>query len=182
MFYKDERIGLMIDGVNLNGVARALEFEIDFSNLRTLFAKKGRLVFANYYTTILEGEDYSPVKPLIDWLDYNGFNVTSKVARHFTDAEGRRKIKGSMNVEMAVDAVSMAQHIDHLVLFTGDGEMRAAVEAAQKLGVRVSVCSSMKTTPTMASDDLRRQANSFIEFDDLRSEVSREQKLEKVCA
>jgi uncharacterized LabA/DUF88 family protein len=176
MFYQNERIAIFIDGVNLHGMSKALSFDIDFKKLRDSFAKKGRLMHARYYTTILESEDFSPIKPLVDWLDYNGYIVSSKLARDFTDGSGRRKVKGTMNVEMAVDALTLSANIDHLVLISGDGELRSAVEALQRQGVRVSVCSSLKTNPPMVSDDLRRQADHFIEFADLEETVGRPKK------
>lgn len=173
MFYKDEKLALVVDGVNLHGVARALGFEIDYRKLREAFETRGKIQRAAYYTTVLEQEDFTPLRPLLDWLDYNGFQVSTKPAREYTDSSGRRRIKGSMNVEMAVDLLEIADHIDHLVLFSGDGELRAMAEAVQRRGVRVTVVSSMKTQPPMVSDDLRRQADHFIELDNLKATVSR---------
>jgi uncharacterized LabA/DUF88 family protein len=173
MFYPNERIALIIDGVNLHGVGRTLGFEIDYNKLRKHFATKGRLLRASYFTTTLENEEFSSLRGLIDWLHYNGFKVSSKAAREFTDSQGHRKIKGTMNVEMAVEAMELAKHVDHLVLFSGDGELRAMVGAVQRMGVRVSVVSSLKTSPPMVSDDLRRQADNFIDFADLQEAVER---------
>ena len=173
MFYKSERTAIIIDGVNLHGVARALGFEIDYRKLREDIAQRCRLVRSDYYTTILEQEDFSPIRPLVDWLAYNGFRVHTKSAREFTDQSGRRKIKGSIHVEITVDSLALARHVDHIILFSGDGELRAMVAAVQREGCRVTVCSSLKTTPPMVSDDLRRQADDFIDFDDLRSTVTR---------
>ena len=81
-----------------------------------------------------------------------------------------------MNVEMAVEAFELSEHIDHLIIFTGDGELRAMVEAVQRKGVRVTVVSSLKTSPPMVSDDLRRQCDNFVEFADLRDVVERSRK------
>jgi len=173
MFYPNERIALIIDGVNLHGVGRALGFEIDYNKLRKHFATKGRLLRASYFTTTLENEEFSSLRGLIDWLHYNGFKVHEKQAREFTDNTGNRKIKGTMNVEMAVEAFEQSSHIDHLILFSGDGELRAMVEAVQRKGVRVTVVSSLKTAPPMVSDDLRRQADNFVDFADLREVVER---------
>ena len=173
MFYPNERIALIIDGVNLHGVGRALGFEIDYNKLRKHFATKGRLLRASYFTTTLENEEFSSLRGLIDWLHYNGFKVHEKQAGEFTDNTGNRKIKGTMNVEMAVEAFEQSSHIDHLILFSGDGELRAMVEAVQRKGVRVTVVSSLKTAPPMVSDDLRRQADNFVDFADLREVVER---------
>lgn len=173
-FYPNERIGLFIDGANLFSTSKALDFDIDYRKLLEEFKKRGRLMRANYYTALLENEDYTPLKPLVDWLDYNGFNVVTKPAKEFTDDQGRRRIKGDMDVEMAVDIVHYASHLDHILLFTGDGDFRYAVDQAQRKGARVTVVSSLKARPPMISDDLRRQADGFIDLADLKSMVGRE--------
>ncbi|MEE2525060.1 NYN domain-containing protein [Hyphobacterium sp. HN65] len=173
-FYPNERIGLFIDGANLFSTSKALDFDIDYRKLLEEFRKRGRLVRANYYTALLENEDFTPLKPLVDWLDYNGFNVVTKPAKEFTDDSGRRRIKGDMDVELAVDIVMASKHLDHIILFTGDGDFRYAVEACQKAGARVTVVSSLKSHPPMISDDLRRQADGFIDLAELRSLVGRD--------
>jgi uncharacterized LabA/DUF88 family protein len=164
IFYPEERLALLIDGSNLYATARALNMEIDYKALRSFFAKQGRLIRAFYYTAILEDQEYSPLRPLIDWLDYNGFTLVTKPAKEFTDDQGRRKIKGNMDIEIAVDMLNIAESIDHIVLFSGDGDFRRLIEAVQRRGVRVSVISSNKTQPSMIADELRRQADQFIDL------------------
>jgi uncharacterized LabA/DUF88 family protein len=173
MFYRDERLALFIDGSNLYAAARALQFDIDYKLLRQEFMRRGKLVRAFYYTALLEGEEYSPIRPLVDWLQYNGFTMVTKPAREFVDSQGRRKIKGNMDIELAVDALEMAEHVDHIVLFSGDGDFRPLVEAVQRKGVRVSVCSTVRSQPSMIADDLRRQADNFIELEELRDVIGR---------
>lgn len=173
MFYKDERVALFIDGSNLYAAAKALEFDIDYKLLRKEFANRGKLVRALYYTALLENDEYSPIRPLVDWLNYNGFSMVTKPAKEFTDSMGRRKIKGNMDIELAVDAMELAPHIDHMVLFSGDGDFRPLLEALQRRGVRCSVCSTIRTQPPMIADELRRQADNFIELDSLRDMVGR---------
>ena len=173
MFYKDDRLALFIDGMNLFAAAKALGFDIDYKLLRQEFLRRGKLMRAFYYTTILETEDHSPVRPLVDWLDYNGFAIVSKPAKEYTDSMGRRKIKGNMDVELAVDAMELAPHIDHAVLFSGDSDFRALVESLQRQGVRVSIVSTIRSQPPMIADDLRRQADNFIELDELRDVIGR---------
>ena len=175
-FYPDERIGLFIDGANLYSAAKALDFDIDYRRLLEEFRKRGRLIRANYYTALIENEEYTPIRPLIDWLDYNGFKVVTKAAKEYTDDGGRRRIKGDMDVEIAVDIVEAADHLDHILLFSGDGDFRKVVEAVQRKGVRVSVVSTLKSNPPMASDDLRRQADSFVELAELGKLVGRERR------
>lgn len=173
MFYRDERLALFIDGSNLYAAAKALSFDIDYKLLRAEFVRRGKFMRAFYYTALLENEEYSPIRPLVDWLQYNGFTMVTKPAKEFTDSQGRRKIKGNMDIELAVDALEMAEHVDHIVIFSGDGDFRPLVAALQRKGVRVSVCSTMRSQPPMIADDLRRQADTFIELDELRDVIGR---------
>jgi uncharacterized LabA/DUF88 family protein len=173
MFYRDERLALFIDGSNLYAAAKALSFDIDYKLLRQEFMQRGKLLRAFYYTALLENDDYSPIRPLVDWLHYNGFTMVTKPAKEFTDASGRRKVKGNMDIELTVDAMETAPHVDHIVLFSGDGDFRPLVEALQRKGVRVSVVSTIRSQPPMIADDLRRQADNFIELDDLKEVIGR---------
>jgi len=175
-FYPNERLGLFIDGANLYSAGRALDIDIDYKKLLEEFRKRGRLVRANYYTALIESEEYTPIRPLIDWLDYNGFKVVTKAAKEYSDDSGRRRIKGDMDVDLAVDVIEAASYLDHIVLFSGDGDFRRVVEAVQRKGARVSVVSTMKSSPPMASDDLRRQADAFIELAELAKLVGRERR------
>ncbi len=173
MFYRDERLALFIDGSNLYAATKALGFDIDYKLLRSEFMRRGKMVRAFYYTALIEHEEYSPIRPLVDWLDYNGFTLVTKPAKEFTDSSGRRKIKGNMDIELAVDAMEMAEHVEHIVLFSGDGDFRPLVEALQKKGVRVSVVSTIRSSPPMIADDLRRQADNFIELEELKDVIGR---------
>lgn len=173
VFYSQERIGLFIDGSNLYAAARALGFDIDYKRLLELFASKGRLIRAFYYTALVEDQEYSPIRPLVDWLDYNGYTMVTKPTKEFTDATGRRKIKGNMDIELAIDVMEMAQYLDHVVLFSGDGDFRRLVEAVQRKGVRVTVVSTVRSQPPMVADELRRQADTFVELLDLESTIAR---------
>jgi uncharacterized LabA/DUF88 family protein len=174
LFYPQERLALFIDGANLYSAARALGFDIDYKKLLTEFSKKGVLVRAYYYTALLEDREFSPLRPLVDWLDYNGYTLVTKSVREFTDAAGRRKIKGNMDIEISVDMMELAPSVDHIVLFSGDGDFRRLVESVQRRGRRVSVVSTLRTQPAMVSDDLRRQADHFIELVDLQPIIARE--------
>lgn len=172
-FYKDERLALFIDGANLYAAARAVGLEIDFRKLLKEFQNRGRLVRASYYTALVENDDYSPIRPLVDWLAYNGFNVVKKPAREFVDREGRKRVRGNMDVELAVDMLEAAAWADHIVLFSGNGDFRRLVEAVKSRGVRVSVVSTMNANPPMIADDLRREADTFIELVDLGELIAR---------
>lgn len=172
--YPQERLALFIDGANLYSAARALGFDIDYKKLLDVFARKGRLVRAVYYTALMDEQEYSPIRPLVDWLDYNGFTMVTKPTKEFTDAAGRRKIKGNMDIELAIDVMEMADRLDHIVLFSGDGDFRRLVEAVQRKAVRVSVVSTVRSNPPMVADELRRQADNFIELQDLEPEIARD--------
>jgi uncharacterized LabA/DUF88 family protein len=169
-----ERIALFIDGANLYATAKTLGFDIDYKRLLKEFQSRGYLVRAYYYTALVEDQEYSSIRPLIDWLDYNGFTVVTKSAKEFTDATGRRKIKGNMDIELAVDALELAPRVDHIVLFSGDGDFRSLVEALQRRGVRVSVVSTVSVQPAMIADELRRQADEFIDLAHLSQRVGRD--------
>jgi uncharacterized LabA/DUF88 family protein len=173
MFYRDERLALFIDGSNLYAAAKALQLDIDYKLLRQEFMRRGKMLRAFYYTALLDNEEYSPIRPLVDWLQYNGFTMVTKPAKEFTDSQGRRKVKGNMDIELTVGALEIADHVDHIVLFSGDGDFRPLVEALQRKGVRVSVCSTIRSQPPMIADDLRRQADNFIELDELREIIGR---------
>jgi len=169
-----ERLALFIDGANLYATAKSLGFDIDYKRLLDEFARRGRLVRAFYYTALIEDQEFSSIRPLIDWLDYNGYAVVTKPAKEFVDSLGRRKVKGNMDIELAVDAMEMAEHIDHMVLFSGDGDFRSLIEAIQRKGVRVSVVSSITTHPPMIADELRRQADEFIDLVHLIGKIGRD--------
>jgi uncharacterized LabA/DUF88 family protein len=173
MFYKDERLALFIDGANLHAAARSLGFDIDYKLLRSEFIRRGKLLRAFYYTALLENDEYSPIRPLVDWLNYNGFSMVTKPVKEYTDSQGRRKLKGNINIELAVGAMELAHKVDHIVLLSGDGDFRHLVESLQRQGVRVSVVSTIRSQPPMISDDLRRQADNFIELEDLKDVIGR---------
>jgi uncharacterized LabA/DUF88 family protein len=173
-FYPTERIALFIDGANLYATAKALGFDIDYKRLLALFRTKGLLVRALYYTALAEEQEYSSIRPLIDWLDYNGYTMVTKPTKEFTDSLGRRKVKGNMDIELTVDAMQLVDHLDHVILFSGDGDFRSLVAALQRKGRRVSVISTLQTTPAMVADELRRQADQFIDLADLEPQICRD--------
>lgn len=174
-FYPTERVALFIDGANLYATAKTLGFDIDYKRLLGLFRQKCHLVRALYYTALAEDQEYSSIRPLIDWLDYNGYTMVTKPTKEFTDSMGRRKVKGNMDIELTVDAMKVAEQLDHVVIFTGDGDFRALVQALQERGKRVSIVSTLQTQPPMVADELRRQADQFIDLADLEQVICRDQ-------
>lgn len=174
MFNSREKIALFIDGANLYAAAKALGFDIDYRKMLKAFQSRGYLLRAYYYTALVEDQEYSSIRPLIDWLDYNGYKVVTKPAKEFTNSSGRRKIKGNMDIELTIDAMELVDKVDHFVIFSGDGDFRSLVEALQRRGSKVSVVSTLATQPPMIADDLRRQADHFIDLKSLKDEVGRE--------
>jgi uncharacterized LabA/DUF88 family protein len=168
------KIALFIDGLNLYATAKTLGFDIDYKRLLKEFQSRGSLVRAFYYTPVIEDQEYSSVRPLVDWLDYNGYTVVTKATKEFIDASGRRKVKGNIDIELAVDAMTLAEHVDQIVLFSGDGDFRSLVEALQRRGVSVTVVSTISSQPPMIADELRRQADIFIDLAALQSKLGRD--------
>lgn len=173
LFYPTEKLALFVDGANLYGAAKGLGFDIDYKKMHAAFAKKGILIRASYYTAVADDAEFSPIRPLIDYLEYNGWKMVTKPLKEFTDSQGRLRRKGDMDVDLAVDAMCIAPKVGHLVLCTGDGDFYPLVLALQDMGKRVTVVSTIKTAPPMCSDELRRVADNFMELDTLRSEIER---------
>jgi uncharacterized LabA/DUF88 family protein len=169
-----EKIALFIDGANLYATTRTLGFDIDYKMLLKEFQSRGNLLRAFYYTALVEDQEYSSIRPLIDWLDYNGYRVVTKPTKEFVDSSGRRKVKGNMDIELTIDALELAPYIDHVVLFSGDGDFRSLVEALQRRGVRVTVVSTISTQPPMVADELRRQADEFLDIASLEKKIGRD--------
>ncbi|OSI24819.1 LabA-like NYN domain-containing protein [Bradyrhizobium canariense] len=168
------RIALFIDGANLHATSRTVGFDVDYRRLLNEFQSRGTLLRAFYYSAIVEDEEFSSIRPLLDWLDYNGYTVVTKPTKEFVDPSGRRKVKGNMNIELAVDAMELAGKLEEMVLFSGDGDFRSLVEAVQRRGVRVTVVSTMVTRPPMIADELRRQADVFTDLVELQGKIGRD--------
>jgi uncharacterized LabA/DUF88 family protein len=169
-----QRLALFIDGANLYATTKTLGFDIDYKRLLKEYQAAGHLVRAFYYTALVEDQEYSSIRPLIDWLDYNGYRVVTKPTKESVDSTGRRKVKGNMDIELAIDALELAPHIDHMVLFSGDGDFRSLVEAMQRRGVRVTVVSTVATQPPMVADELRRQADEFVDLAHMIAKIGRD--------
>ncbi len=169
-----DRIALSSTAPISTRMAKTLGFDIDYKRLLKEFQSRGTLLRAFYYTAIIEDQEFSSIRPLIDWLDYNGYTVVTKATKEFIDANGRRKVKGNMDIELAVDAMELAEHVDQMLLFSGDGDFRSLVEAIQRRGVHVTVVSTISSQPPMIADELRRQADVFIDLVELKSKIGRD--------
>ena len=172
------KIAAFIDGANLYAAIKQLDLNVDYKKLLAWLNKEGQLIRAFYYTALLTDEEYNPMRTLVDWLSYNGYTLVSKPAKEFTDGRGGRKIKGNMDVELTVDMMELAPNLDRIFLFSGDGDYRRLVEAVQRMGVRVSVVSTIRATNSLLADELRRQADDYIDLEDLRPFIERTEKPE----
>lgn len=168
------KIAVFIDGANLYATAKTLGFDIDYKKLLRELQSRGDLLRAFYYTAIFEDQEYSSIRPLVDWLDYNGYSAVTKVSKEYVDASGRRKVKSDMDIELVVGAMEIAAHVEKILLFSGDGDFRPLVEALQRRGVRVTVVSTIVCQPPMIADELRRQADAFIDLQELRTRIGRD--------
>jgi len=171
-FYASERVALLIDGASLFSASKSLGFEIDFKRLLSFFREQTRLIRAMYYTTLPDEDQYSSLRPLLDWLDYNGYTMVTNRAKEFSS----RRANSGLEVEMAVDALMLSSNLDHIVIFSGDGAFCSLVAALQKKGKRVSVISTMEATPSMIADELRRQADQFIELARIQADIEKVQR------
>lgn len=162
------RIALLVDGASLYATAKALGIDVDFKRLLGEFQTRGNLLRANYYTATIDDGNSSSNRPLIDWLGYNGYTVVTRTTK------GRRRLKGDIDIDLAIDAMEIGEHIDQMVLFSGNGNLKSLVEAMQRRGVRVTIISSVSTQPSVIADELRRQADVFTDLIDLRSKVGRD--------
>ena len=164
----------LIDGANLYSTGKALELEIDFKRLLKLLKSNRYLLRAYYVTAIREDGEYTSIRPLLDWLDYNGYDLVTKSAREFRQSDGSTKVKASMGIEIAVLAAQIAPSVDEVYLFTGDGDFVPLVEYLKELGKRVIVVSTIETQPMMAADELRRVADEFWDLDSMRESIVKE--------
>ena len=174
-FNGGERIGIIVDGANTHSATRALGMDVDYKRLLAFAAEHGRLIRAEYYTAVApvtSETEFSSLRPLIDWLHYNCWHPITPVGREYMDG-GRRTIKSSISVEIAVGICRMARNVDHLMLFSGNGDFCPAIAEAQRSAVRVSVVSTLRTTPAFVSDDLRRAADQYVDLEELRDVIGR---------
>jgi uncharacterized LabA/DUF88 family protein len=169
MRYPGERIALFIDGPNLSETARALDLKIDYQRLFTEF----KTAAAYYYTALYPSGDGSNSRLFMHHLQRCGFTLVTKPIKIFIQDDGSRKVKGNMDVEIAVDIITAASSgdFDRIVLFSGDGDFRYLVEKVQTENVAVTVVSSVMTEPPGVATALRFRANEFLDLDDLRGEI-----------
>lgn len=169
---ENERSALFIDGSNFHATAKLLNIDVDYLRLLHLFRSRSTLIRAYYYTALPDPSEQAPLRKLIDFLDYNGYTIVSKLTREYTNPlTGEKRTKGNMDMELALDMLKLASHIDHAVLFSGDGDFCRLLGDVQDKGVRVTVVSSTKIH--MLSDALRRKADYFMDLDDMVDDIIR---------
>ncbi|MCY4048469.1 MAG: NYN domain-containing protein [Hyphomicrobiales bacterium] len=171
MLQKNDRTSLFIDGPNLYAAKRNLELDIDYRKLLDYFRERCRLIRAHYYTTLYP--DQEALRHLTDWLDYNGYHVVTRRPKEYFN-EGKRKVKNDMEIELIIDVLEAAPYLDHIVLFSGNGDLSRLTTSLQRSGKLVSIVSTLESDPPMVSDDLRRHADNFIELEALRGDIQRE--------
>jgi uncharacterized LabA/DUF88 family protein len=167
--YPDARTALFIDGPNFHNSAKDMGFDVEYSTLLRFFRERSRLSRAFYYTAVDPSGENTPLRRLLDWLSYNGYQVVSKASKEFRDNGGQRRVKGNMDIELAIDMLNMAPYLDHVVLFSGDGDFRRLIEATQMRGIQVSVVASDDVT----ADEVQRQADQFVDLSLLRPYIER---------
>ena len=174
LLHQNERTAIFIDGANVHSATRELGWKVDYGKVLKYFRLQTRVVRAYYYTAILEEEGgFVAIQGLVDWLQYNGYTLVTKAATSFNNGGvGPRRIKGNMDIELAIDMLLTAKHVDHIVLFSGDGDFRRVVEEVQREGVRVTVVSTVETRPPYCADVLRRQADDFADLHALAGAIS----------
>ena len=168
------KVAIFIDGSNLWQTCRNLNMKINFKQLRE-WAAEQNTIWLGYYTGLVSNRDEeNPLIKMTDWLSYNGYIVVKKQAStvNSNDSDEERIIKGNIDVDITVDMMLMAENVDTIILFSGDGDFIPVVEAVQrKYGVYV-ICVSSTKPVNIVSGELRRKVNQFIELDDLRETIA----------
>ncbi|MBN8990108.1 MAG: NYN domain-containing protein [Rhizobiales bacterium] len=167
-----QRLALFIDGAYLASAAAALGFETDFKRLLQAFRLQGTMVRAAYYSAS-DDQPRAPLRPLLDWLAYNGYTVFGRKIRSYPGPDGVRKKLPRIELEIVIHAMDLSPRIDHMILFSANGDFRRLVAAVQRRGVRVTVVSTLHAPTLIVADELRRQADAFVELRDLRSSLER---------
>ena len=172
----DSRANVMLffDGANTQMAAKALSFEIDYKKLRDGFAERCNVLRSYYFqATPPDGyENYAYVKPLTDFLSYNNYHLITKPFRQFKDADGVVRGKGNMDIEIAIQMMKSMNKADYLFLFSGDGDFKPLLEECQLNGhAQIVVVSTLHSEPPVVSDELRKQADHYIDWANLEPVV-----------
>lgn len=170
MIFETERAAVFIDGYGTHYTCKSLGIEIDYRKLSELIRRQTTVIRNYYFTPLVEGQDFIAVKPLLDFLQYNGWTtVTRPYKEHYV----------STNTALAVTAMEIAPAIEQAIIFSGNGDFTPLIEALKRRGIHTTVASTVRSEQSYCSDDLRRAADAFIDLDDIRSAISREPRNEK---
>lgn len=167
----NERVAVFIDGSNLYSTMKRIDYTPDYTKLFELFSSQSNLIRMSYYTAILQ-EENTPLQTLVDFLQYNNYNVVTKDARRIPTQSGESFVKGNIDVDLAVDMMELRGYVDHVFLFSGDGDFEKLLVAMQRVGVKITVVSTLKVN--VCADNLRRQADYFIDLLDLKTLTEKE--------
>lgn len=163
-----DKVAIFIDGGSTYAAAKSLNIDIDYKCLPAAICPKAKVVRAAYYTVAVERPDeFRPMQSLLDFLSYNGFIVTAREVREY---EGGRRERGSIAVDLALDALELSAHVDHVFILTGDLDFLPLIEGIQRRGRRVTIVSTVNA----CADELRRQADTFIDLVDIKGIISRD--------
>lgn len=175
MFGTRDKVALFIDGSNFYATIKELDMNIDYGRVRAYFNKQELLFRAMYFTAVLpDSGENDELRPLVDWLGYNSWIVSTKLVKQYTDrVTNVTRTKGNMDCEITVEMMLLKDSVTHMVLFSGDGDFCHLVRTLQAHGVRVTVVSSKQTQPPMVSNDLRKVCDQFIDLADMRGEFCR---------
>jgi uncharacterized LabA/DUF88 family protein len=151
------RVAVFIDGNNLFHAARFHTIDIDYNKLLRVLLGDGRLLRAFFYTGVDAGAERQ--QGFLLWMRRNGFRVVQKELKTFYD--GTRK--ANLDVEIAVDMLSLAGRYDTAVLVSGDEDFVYAVNAVAYKGCRVEVAGFRSNTAPRLID----VADFFIDLGDI---------------
>ncbi len=150
-----DRIAIFFDMSNLYFAARDMGIRIDYARLLD-FLTAGRRLHRAYAYLGFNPDDESS-HSFITWLKRNGFRVKTKALRRFEDGS----TKANLDMELAIDLLTQAPHIDVAIMVSGDGDFVNLVDAAQNAGLRIEVAA----TPRQAATDLMDIADQFIDLE-----------------
>lgn len=163
-----DRLQVFMDGQNLYGTLRTFDRKMDFKVVMDTLKAETRLVRAQYFTTIRPHQDNEKTYSVLDFLAFNGYTVHRKFIRDNIEMGGHVRSKGSIIGEMTAAMIDAADNgTDHIVLFSGDGELTAAIEACKRRDCRVTLVSSERTR--VVSEDLRRACDNYVDLENLPS-------------
>jgi len=165
-----DRVAIFIDGENIHYSAKHLNMRMDYLKLCKILAGSRRLVRSYFYTAVSNQSEGKI--DFINFLKLNGFKVVTREVKSFSEGDGAtRSVRNALDMQMALDVIEMSEHLDTVVLCTGDGDFRPLVDALVRKGKHVEVCGLREMTST----DLIAGSDVYIDLDSLKNQVALEQ-------